>query len=177
MHNDPRHILQASRHTMSTTKPFTISTWSHIYGVLNVFRRLTPHLTTNQPLSPTIDDVNEIEKLEHILTQLRLRMPARLSDIILVTDFSPVTIAAVIFDTTDHSHPITCLSEKLPRNSPISSTHGEALAPVKILILTDSQAALVWMTAEPPFLYLPPVIIYHHIRWRISLERTTCLMF
>eukprot|EP00917_Polyrhabdina_sp_WS-2016_P032093 GHVP01068490.1.p1 GENE.GHVP01068490.1~~GHVP01068490.1.p1 ORF type:complete len:344 (-),score=9.71 GHVP01068490.1:440-1471(-) len=63
--NDPQNVLKALRHTMETTKPFSISTWRHIYGVLNVFRRLTPnfallthhiakHLTTNQPLTPKI---------------------------------------------------------------------------------------------------------------------------
>eukprot|EP00917_Polyrhabdina_sp_WS-2016_P025859 GHVP01055596.1.p1 GENE.GHVP01055596.1~~GHVP01055596.1.p1 ORF type:complete len:182 (-),score=6.25 GHVP01055596.1:83-628(-) len=160
---------------MISAKPFTITTWRHIFNVINVFRRLTPrfaeltqhlskHLTTNQPLCPTDNDFDEIMKLEKFLPTLRLRMPSKLSEIILVTDFSPIVIAG---DAKDHSHPVTCLSEKLPPNSPISSTHGEALAglkytlwshqtfgPVHIMLLTDSEAALSWMTMEPPFLSL-----------------------
>eukprot|EP00917_Polyrhabdina_sp_WS-2016_P005664 GHVP01012680.1.p1 GENE.GHVP01012680.1~~GHVP01012680.1.p1 ORF type:complete len:104 (+),score=2.71 GHVP01012680.1:672-983(+) len=84
---------------MNNTKPFSITTWRHIFGVINVFRRIVPkfaeltqnlsrHLTTDFPLEPTTAD-NEITQLQDILPDLRLKMPANLTKIILVTDFSP----------------------------------------------------------------------------------------
>eukprot|EP00917_Polyrhabdina_sp_WS-2016_P011848 GHVP01026001.1.p1 GENE.GHVP01026001.1~~GHVP01026001.1.p1 ORF type:complete len:121 (+),score=4.70 GHVP01026001.1:947-1309(+) len=110
-------------HTLKNSA-ITRTTWRHVFGVLNVYRRIIPafaslttsianHLPEQAPIQPTDQDYQELEHLKAILPNCKLRLPTTLHSATIISDYSPHALAAIIFDDEDTTHPISCLSEKL----------------------------------------------------------------
>eukprot|EP00917_Polyrhabdina_sp_WS-2016_P022329 GHVP01048505.1.p1 GENE.GHVP01048505.1~~GHVP01048505.1.p1 ORF type:complete len:119 (-),score=2.92 GHVP01048505.1:907-1263(-) len=90
-------------------------------------------------------------------------MPSKLESAILVTDYSPRAIGAVLYQLQE-TFPVACLSERLTESMKISTCHGEALASLKfalwtqqlfgrtkLVILTDGKSAITWLLEPAPY--------------------------